>query len=112
MEKAVTGIIEIESTLTDSYQTAVPEAVRRALLLSKGDNIRYSIRPSGEVVLSRAEVSKDDRVMDHFLTFLVREIDKRPHHLQPLDADFAKDIQSLVEGVEIDLHVPLAEGDK
>ncbi len=47
--------LEVESTLTDRYQTTVPETVRRALRLGKRDKIHYTIRPSGEVVLTRAE---------------------------------------------------------
>jgi len=39
--------LEAESTLTDRYQTTVPETVRRALRLRKRDKIQYVIRPSG-----------------------------------------------------------------
>ena len=52
--------LEVESTLTDRYQTTVPETVRRALRLGKRDKIHYSIRPNGEVVLTRAEASEGD----------------------------------------------------
>ena len=45
--------LEAESTLTDRYQTTVPKTVRRALRLGKRDKIHYTIRPSGEVVLTR-----------------------------------------------------------
>jgi len=45
--------LEAESTLTDRCQTTVPETVRRALRLGKRDKIHYTIRPSGEVVLTR-----------------------------------------------------------
>ncbi len=34
--------LEVESTLTDSYQTTVPETVRRALRLGKRDKIHYT----------------------------------------------------------------------
>ena len=65
---------EAESTLTDRYQTTVPETVRRALKLSKRDKIHYSIRPGGEVVLTRAEASdSDDPVLGQFLGFLAAE---------------------------------------
>jgi len=42
--------LEAESTLTDRYQTTVPETVRRALRLGKRDKIHYTIRPGGEVL--------------------------------------------------------------
>lgn len=38
--------LKTESTLTDRYQTTVPETVRRALRLGKRDTLRYSIRCS------------------------------------------------------------------
>ena len=34
--------LEVESTLTDRYQTTVPETVRRALRLGKRDKIHYT----------------------------------------------------------------------
>lgn len=51
--------LEVESTLTDRYQTTVPETVRRALGLGKRDKIHYTIRPGGEVVLSRRKTRSD-----------------------------------------------------
>ena len=55
--------------------TTVPETVRRALGLAKRDKIRYSIRPGGDVVLIRANVSEgDDPVLGQFLGFLARDI--------------------------------------
>ncbi|MDZ7641625.1 MAG: type II toxin-antitoxin system PrlF family antitoxin [Desulfurivibrio sp.] len=64
----MTATLEVESTLTDRYQTTVPETVRRTLQLGKRDKIHYTIRPGGEVVLSRVEPSeKDDPVLGRFL---------------------------------------------
>lgn len=42
---------EVESELTERYQTTVPQPVRRALGLRKRGRIRYSFRANGEVVL-------------------------------------------------------------
>ena len=50
--------LEVESTLTDRYQTTLPETVRRALRLGKRDKIHYTIRPDGEVVLKRVVASE------------------------------------------------------
>ena len=62
--------LEVESTLTDRYQTTVPETVRRALHLGKRDKILYSIRESGEVVLSRSGGTEDeDPALVTFLSF-------------------------------------------
>ena len=51
--------LEIESTLTDRYQTTVPDVVRRTLKLRKRDKIRYVVRPDGAVLLTRAEAGEE-----------------------------------------------------
>jgi len=107
------AILEVESTLTDRYQTTVPESVRRALKLGKRDKIHYTIRPDGEVVLSRVDTSgKDDPVLGQFLEFLARDIASHPERLQTIDAGLAQRIHSLVGGVEIDLGAALSADDE
>jgi len=104
--------LEVESTLTDRYQTTVPETVRRALKLGKRDKIHYAIR-DGEVVLTRAEVTEgDDPVLGQFLGFLARDIASHPERLQAIDAGLVKRIQSLVGGVQVDLDEALAADDE
>lgn len=105
--------INVESTLTDRYQTTVPEMVRRSLGLGKRDKVHYSIRPNGEVVLSRAEVSEThDPVLGQFLDFLSRDISKHPERLQALDTSFVQRMQSLTLGIEVELGTPLSEDDE
>ena len=60
---------EVESALTDRYQTTVPQPVRRALGLRKRDRIRYAFRANGEVVLQRvsADSDNDDPALAPFL---------------------------------------------
>ena len=100
--------LEVESTLTDRYQTTVPETVRRALRLGKRDKIHYTIRPGGEVVLTRAEASDgDDPVLGHFLGFLARDIARHPERLQSVDPGLVQRLQSLVGSVEVDLDAAL-----
>ena len=65
------AILETESTLTDRYQTTVPESVRQALKLSKRDKVHYSILDNGDVLLSRGQkIEPDDPALDQFLSFL------------------------------------------
>ena len=105
--------LEVESTLTDRYQTTVPETVRRALKLSKRDKIHYTIRPGGEVVLTRAEASEgDDPVLGQFLGFLAADITRHPERLQAVDTGLVQRLQSLVDGVDIDLDTALSEEDE
>lgn len=107
------AILEAESTLTDRYQTTVPEIVRRALKLGKRDKIHYAIRPGGEVVLTRAEaVEGDDPVLGQFLGLLGRDIASHPERVRAVDARLAQRIQSLVGGVEVDLDAPLPADDE
>lgn len=104
--------LEVESTLTDRYQTTVPDTVRRALGLNKRDKIHYSIRPSGEVVLSRAQAPADDPLLGQFLNFLANDIASNPQHLQAVDANLVTRLQSLVGETEIDLDAPLSMDDE
>ena len=105
--------LEVESTLTDRYQTTVPETVRRALRLGKRDKIHYTIRPGGEVVLTRVEATEaDDPVLGQFLGFLARDIASHPERLQAVDSTFVQRIQSLTGGIEIDLDAPLSADDE
>lgn len=104
--------LEVESTLTDRYQTTVPETVRRALRLGKRDKIHYTIRPSGEVVLTRAEAPEDDPVLGQFLGFLARDFASHPEHLQAVDASLVTRIHSLVGNIEVDLGAPLLADDE
>lgn len=104
---------EVESTLTDRYQTTVPETVRRALKLGKRDKIHYTIRPSGEVVLTRVEASDgDDPVLGQFLGFLAADIARHPERLQAVDAGFVQRLQSLVGDVDVDLDAALSADDE
>lgn len=107
------AILEVESTLTDRYQTTVPETVRRALRLGKRDKIHYTIRPSGEVLLTRAEpIEGDDPVLGQFLGFLARDIADHPERLRTVDAGLVQRLRSLVGGVEADLDAALSADDE
>lgn len=98
-----------ESTLTDRYQTTVPEAVRRTLGLNKRDKIGYLIRPDGEVVLTRATPDDAaDPALEPFLHFLARDIARHPQHLGALDASLRQQVETLTQGVRVDLNAPLA----
>lgn len=104
---------EVESTLTDRYQTTVPETVRRALRLGRRDKIHYTIRPGGEVVLRRAEAAGDnDPALGRFLDFLARDIAGHPERLQAMDAGLVRRLQSLVGDVAVDLDAALSADDE
>ena len=105
---------QVESTLTDRYQTTVPQPVRRALGLRKRDRIRYAFRPNGEVVLQRVsgEPSEDDPALVPFLAVLERDIASHPERLQPVNADLVQRLQDLVGAIAVDLDQPLPGDDE
>lgn len=105
--------LEVESTLTDRYQTTVPETVRRALKLGKRDRIHYTIRPDGEVVLSRATAADEaDPVLTAFLGFLANDMAVNPQHLQAISPELAQRIESLVGDVDVELDEILPDDDE
>ncbi len=106
-------IIKAESTLTDRYQTTIPESIRRALNLGKRDKIAYSLNEKGNVVLSRACADEQhDPVLGAFLEFLAHDIANNPERLQSLDASFVKRMDDLVGDVDVDLEAPLLMDDE
>ena len=107
-----TGILVTESTLTDRYQTTVPDAVRKVLGLSKREKIRYTVQPNGEVLLSKADQLDEDPVIGHFLSFLAKDIASNPAQVSALGNDLANRVQSLVADIDIDLDSPLSDKDE
>ncbi|MDI3292495.1 MULTISPECIES: type II toxin-antitoxin system PrlF family antitoxin [Janthinobacterium] len=104
---------DIESTLTDRYQTTVPETVRRALRLGKRDKIHYAVRPNGEVVMTRADASAgNDPVLGQFLGFLARDLASHPERLMAVDAALVQRLRALVGDVEVELDVALPADDE
>ncbi len=107
------GSDDIESTLTDRYQTTVPDAVRRTLKLRKRDRIRYVVRPDGAVLLTRAEsAGENDPVMGKFLAFLAHDMKTHPERIRGVSLTLVRRARSLVRGVKIDLDAPLPSEDE
>ncbi len=101
-----------ESTLTDRYQTTIPDPVRKALGLNKRDKICYTIQANGQVVISRADQTDSDPILGQFLEFLAQDIEKNPQHLQGISSDLVKRVQSLVSEVDLDLDQSLSDEDE
>ena len=107
----MSATVELESTLTDRYQTTVPDGVRRALKLGKRDRIRYVVHSNGSVLLQRAEQA-DDPLLGSFLDFLAHDIAKNPRHLRAIDEGLAKRMLALTKGIKTDLEAALDPADE
>lgn len=106
-------VTEFDATLSDCYQVMVPAPIRHALKLRKGDAIRYEIRPSGEVVLSKCEApTTEDPALGQFLSFLSRDIASNPERIQFLDVLAVRSAKALVADVRVDLDDALSKDDE
>jgi antitoxin PrlF len=100
-----------DSTLTNRYQTTIPEMVRKVLHLNKCDKIRFTLQADGTVLISRADQDENDPVLDSFLTFLANDISQNPKNVSSIGPDLIERIRPLISGVEIDLNSPLSDED-
>lgn len=101
-----------KSTLTERYQTTIPEPIRKVLGLKKHDKICYTISQEGQVIISRADQTENDPILENFLDFLAQDLKKNPQHLQAISSDLMSHIKSLVAEVDIDLDAPLRNEDE
>ena len=108
----MTEILQAESTLTDRYQTTVPDIVRKTLGLSKRDKITYVINNDAIVTIARSEASEEDPILGKFLDFLSQDMEQNPQHIQPITKETLERVQSLVEDIEIDLDAFLSDEDE
>ena len=106
------SILVTESTLTDRYQTTVPDPVRKALHLNKREKIRFTIQPDGSVLLSRADQDNRDPALTSFLSFLAKDIQNNPQHVKAVTPELVSRVQSLVGSVKFDLDAPLDPEDE
>ena len=97
----VQPILVSESTLTERYQTTIPDTVRKALHLKKKDKICFTIASDGNVLVSRAEVEEDDPVLGKFLAFLANDIAKNPAQMKPIKRYWRFSINILVNNSKI-----------
>ncbi len=103
----VMSMFESESSLTDRYQTTIPEPVRKALGLGKRDKIRYEVLEGGQVMLSKAEIEDDeefDPTLLAWLSFLEKNILENPGSLVPLTRERLDRIKELTKDVVVDIN--------
>ena len=76
-----------DSTLTNRYQTTVPNIIRKTLRLEKQDKIRYTVQPDGSVIMSRVNQAENDPVLSKFLTFLANDISQNLQNVSSIDSN-------------------------
>jgi antitoxin PrlF len=98
-------LVTAESTLTDRYQTTIPEVVRKALGLGKRDKLEFLLDETGAVRLKKSQdlEEHEDPTLMAFLDLLAKDIDENPQNLRELDDSFWQAIDKLTEGVEVDM---------
>jgi antitoxin PrlF len=92
-------LVSAESTLTDRYQTTIPEVVRKALGLGKRDKLEFLLDETGAVRIKKAERSEEhsDPLLSGFLNLLEKDIDENPQHLRELDDAYFERWQKLLD---------------
>lgn len=108
----MSNLICAQSTLSDRYQTTIPEVVRNVLNLSKRDTLVYYVDSDGKVVISKLTSCEDDPVLNNFLSFLAKDIENFPQNLVPMTVEKLMKISSLVEDIKIDPEAPLDTDDE
>lgn len=103
------NLLKSKSTLTDRYQTTIPDTVRKALHLNKRDKILFTVQANGQVSLSKVDETHSDPLIDDFLNFLAKDIKQNPQHLTPVNQTLIDSIAPLIANVEVDLNKPLPD---
>jgi antitoxin PrlF len=98
-------LVTAESTLTDRYQTTIPEVVRKALGVGKRDKLEFLLDETGAVRLKKAQdlEEHEDPTLMAFLDLLAKDIEQNPQNIREVDDSFWLAIDKLTEGVEVDL---------
>jgi len=85
---------ELESSLTDRYQTTVPARIRKLLGLNKRDKLEWILDESGGIRVSKKSVETEhiDPIFDQWLDFLEKDMLEHPERLIPLDEKHYQDM--------------------
>ncbi|WP_420127592.1 type II toxin-antitoxin system PrlF family antitoxin [Longimicrobium sp.] len=95
----------LESSVTDRYQTTVPNGVRKALGVQGKDRLAWEIR-GDQAIVRRApqmtEEEEDDPALEPFLRMLADDIEAHPERLQGMPEHLYRSILELTDGVTPD----------
>jgi antitoxin PrlF len=111
-EMAMAALVQERSKLTDRYQTTVPRGVRNQLKLGKGDEIIYTVEPSGRVYIEPMRAAECDPALGGFLDLVEADIKAHPERIRAFDGALNDRIQALVGDMDVDLDEPLSPDDE
>lgn len=107
-------LLQAESTLSERYQTTIPDLVCQTLGLEKGNKISYYIQTDGSVIITRCDnkPKESDPILEQFLSFLSQDMTDNPQQIKAIPSTTVNHLASLVGDIEVDLNAPLKDGEE
>jgi antitoxin PrlF len=104
--------LEVEATVTKRGQTTLPSAIRKVLKVTAADDrVVFRVQKDGSVILTKKE-APGDPVIAAFLKFIADDTRSNVGSLRPVTAEWLAAMETLVEGVEVDLEAALSDDDE
>jgi antitoxin PrlF len=97
----------VTSKVTERSQTTLPSAVRTVLGLQPGERLGYVIDGNEIRLVNASTLEHEDPVLEKFLTFLGRDLAKRPDRVSAFPASLLERARAITSGVTIDHQAPL-----
>ncbi|NTF06797.1 AbrB family transcriptional regulator [Agrobacterium rubi] len=101
------ALLKKVSTITEKGQVTVPKSVRDALGLGYGGRIAFYIDENRHVSIEKEIEDEDDPVVDGFLTFLSKDMEKHPDHIMEFPDALRQRMMELTEGMQVDVDEPI-----
>lgn len=98
------------STITEKGQVTIPKPVRDALGLEYGGRVAFCIDENRHVSVERDDEGGDDPLIDTFLAFLARDMERHPERISSFPESLRHRMLDLVGDMPVDPDDPI-EGD-
>lgn len=95
-------LVRERSKITAKGQTTVPKAVRQALGVGYGDEITFIVDDVKGVSVRRAETDETDPVIESFLDFLARDMERNPRNVTAFPPALAERMAALIGETNVD----------